>query len=100
MNSSNPLGHVICPLRQGYFSTLYIDHKTLATLHMQSQLRKRRARWIVKFKSYQFHVKYFLGKENHMINYLSKYLIRNPLQMLEENIRMLKFVEIALYTKK
>ncbi len=64
---------------------------------MQSQSRERRIRWIVEFKNYQFYVKYFSGKENHMMDYLSRYPIGEPLQMLEEDVRMPKFIGVVLY---
>src|SRR6266498_3966112 len=67
---------------------------------MQSQLRERRARWIAELKNYQFHVKHFPEKENHMADYLSRYPVGELLQMLEENVRMPKFVGVVLYNKK
>ncbi len=67
---------------------------------MQFQPRGRRIRWIAELKSYQFHVKHFFDKENHMADYLSRYLVKESLQMLEKNVRMPKFIEIVLYTKK
>jgi len=35
-----------------------------------------------------------------MANYLSRYLIGELLQILEENVRMPKFIRIVLYSKK
>jgi len=35
-----------------------------------------------------------------MADYLSRYLVKEPLQMLEEDIKMLKFIRVVLYTKK
>src|SRR6266498_4664039 len=67
---------------------------------MQSQLRGRRARWIAELKNYQFHAKHFPGKENHMADYLFRYPVRKLLQMLEEDVRMSKFVGVILYNKK
>jgi len=67
---------------------------------MQSQPRRRRAKWIAKLKNYQFHTKYFFGKENHMINYLLKYPVKESLHMLKKNNRRSKFIRIVLYTKK
>ena len=77
-----------------------MDHEALATLRTQSQPRGRRARWIAELKNYQFHAKHFSGKENHMADYLSRYPIGELLQMLEENVRMSKFVRVVLYNKK
>ncbi len=79
---------------------LYTDHEALATLRMQFQPRERRARWIVELKNYQFHAKHFLGKENYIVNYLFRYPIGKPLQMLKEDVRMPKFMEVVLYIKK
>ncbi len=53
-----------------------------------------------KLKNYQFHAKYFLEKENYMVDYLSRYLVEKSLQILKEDIRMSKFIEVVLYTKK
>ncbi len=80
--------------------TLYTNYKALAILQMQSQLRGRRTRWIAELKNYQFYAKHFLGKENHMVDYLLRYSVREPLQMLEEDIRKSKFIRIILYIKK
>ena len=80
--------------------TLYTNHKALATLRTQFQLREKRARWIAELKNYQFYTKYFLDKKNYMADYLSRYSVEKSLQMLEKNTRMLKFVEVVLYTKK
>jgi len=54
---------------------------------MQSQLRERRTKWIAKLKNYQFYTKHFLGKKNHMADYLFRYLVGELLQMLKEDIR-------------
>ncbi len=35
-----------------------------------------------------------------MVDYLSRYLVRESLQMLEENVRKPKFIGVILYTKK
>jgi len=35
-----------------------------------------------------------------MADYLSRYPIGEPLQMLEEDIRISKFIRVILYTKK
>ena len=35
-----------------------------------------------------------------MADYLLRYLVRELLQMLEEDVRMSKFVRVVLYTKK
>ncbi len=67
---------------------------------MQSQLRGRRARWIAKLKNYQFHAKHFPRKENHIADYLLRYLVGKSLQILEKDIRMSKFVGVVLYIKK
>ena len=80
--------------------TLYIDYEALATLRTQFQSKGRRARWIAELKNYQFHVKYFPEKKNYMADYLLRYPIGKSLIMLEKDIRMLKFVEVVLYTKK
>src|SRR6266542_4113560 len=80
--------------------TLYTNHEALATLRTQSQPKGRRARWIAKLKNYQFHAKHFLGKENHMADYLLRYPVGEPLQMLEKDVRMSKFVRIVLYNRK
>ena len=79
---------------------MYTDHEALATLRMQSQPRERRARWIAELKNYQFHVKHFPGKENHMADYLLRYPVGEPLQMLEKDVRMSKFIGVVLYNKK
>jgi len=80
--------------------TLYTDYEALATLRTQFQPRGRRARWIAELKNYQFHAKHFSGKENYMADYLLRYPVGEPLQMLEEDIRMPKFVGVVLYNKK
>ncbi len=67
---------------------------------MQSQLRRRRAMWIAELKNYQFHVKYFSDKKNYIADYLLRYLVGKLLQMLKEDVRMPKFIEVILYTKK
>ena len=67
---------------------------------MQFQSRKRRARWIVELKNYQFHVKHFSEKKNYMTDYFLRYLVKESLTILEEDIRMTKFVRVVLYTKK
>ena len=67
---------------------------------MQFQLRGRRARWIAELKNYQFHVKNFSEKENHMADYFLRYPVEESLTILEEDIRIPKFVRIVLYTKK
>ncbi len=72
----------------------------LATLYTQSQSRGKRVRWIAKLKNYQFYAKYFSGKENYMADYLFRYLVGEILQMLEEDIRMSKFIGVVLYIKK
>ncbi len=35
-----------------------------------------------------------------MVDYLSRYLVGEPLQIFEEDVRMPKFIGIVLYTKK
>jgi len=45
-------------------------------------------------------MKHFSEKENHMADYLLRYLIRKLLQMLKKDIRMPKFVRVILYIKK
>ncbi len=35
-----------------------------------------------------------------MVDYLSRYLVEKSLQILKEDIRMSKFIEVVLYTKK
>src|SRR6266540_3410741 len=77
-----------------------MDHKALATLRTQSQPRGRRARWIAELKNYQFHAKHFPEKENYMADYLSRYPVRKLLQMIKEDVRIPKFVEVVLYNKK
>ncbi len=60
----------------------------------------KKKKWIAKLKNYQFYAKHFSSKENHMVDYLLCYSVKELLQMLEEDDRRPKFVEVVFYIKK
>ncbi len=85
-------------LRERSF-TIYIDHQILVILRIQQNSKGYKARWIAKLKNYDFKVKYWPGNNNGIADYLSKNLVPEPINYIENEQMYPKFVKVVEYDK-
>src|SRR6266498_2505253 len=74
-----------------------MDHQALATLRTQQNPKGRKARWIAKFKNYDFKAKHWSGNNNGIADYLSQNLIPKPINYIEDEQMYSKFVRVVTY---
>ncbi|GKA55891.1 putative reverse transcriptase domain-containing protein [Tanacetum coccineum] len=72
----------------GTKSVIYTDHKSLQHIFSQKELNMRQRRWIELFSDYDCEICYHLGKENVVVNALSRKERVNPKRVRAMNMTL------------
>jgi len=66
---------------------------------MQQNSKGRKARWIAELKNYVFKVKHWPGNDNGIADYLSRNLVPELINYIEDEQMYPKFVGVVTYDK-